>query len=226
MFAAHNFFSDPSWNDLWGEFVWDALKRLDEFLLQQKFSIEIEIPDSVHLERPELISIGKNTLIEPEVLIQGPCILGENCIVRHGALLRGGVLCGNRCVIGHASEVKHSILLDGSQAAHLNYVGDSILGKNVNLGAGVKCANLRFDRREVVVNRIKTGLMKFGSIIGDGCQIGCNAVLNPGTLVGPGCFSYPLLQLHGIIPSKMRIRGSGDELQIAPLEVAILDSLR
>jgi bifunctional N-acetylglucosamine-1-phosphate-uridyltransferase/glucosamine-1-phosphate-acetyltransferase GlmU-like protein len=113
--------------------------------------------------------------------------------VRHGDYVRPYVLTGKRCVIGHSTEVKHSILLDGAQAPHFNYVGDSILGKGVNLGAGVICANFRLDHGEVIVEvegkRFKTGLRKFGAILGDLSQIGCNSVLNPGVLLRKRTFS-------------------------------------
>ena len=219
--------------ELWqaDESVWMALHRISDYFQKQNiFAIEIEIPSSVHLEHPEQIAIGKGVILEPGVYIQGPCILGEGCVVRHGAYLRGGVICGKGCVIGHGSEVKQGILLDHVQVAHLAYVGDSILGNRVNLGAGVKCANLRLDRREVTItfegSKLGTGLKKFGCVIGDGTQIGCNVVLNPGTLVGPECASYPLINLHGVIPARTRIKGKSTDLDLAPLETAILEWLR
>lgn len=196
--------------DLWidGEPVWSPLLALREYLNKKNSCrIEIEIPNGVHLERPELISIGEGTILEPGVYIQGPCIIGKNCIIRHGAYIRESVICGDHCTIGHCAEIKHSILLDSANATHFVYVGDSILGNGVNLGAGVKCANLRLDRREVSVafdgNRIKTGLKKFGAIVGDGSQIGCNCVLNPGTLMAKNTIARPLQNLSGYVaPSK------------------------
>jgi NDP-sugar pyrophosphorylase family protein len=207
--------------DLWCEEdgVWIALQHLENYLHSfPSFKINIEIPDGVCVKNPEMVSIGEGTVLEPGVLIEGPCILGKDCHIRHGAFLRGGVLCGDRCVVGHSAEIKHSIFLDDVQAAHLNYVGDSILGNGVNLGAGVKCANLRLDRNEIAVHfegqKVQTGLKKFGCILGDGCQIGCNVVLNPGTLVGPNSISYPLLNLHGFIPANSRLKGKAHEYEI------------
>jgi UDP-N-acetylglucosamine diphosphorylase / glucose-1-phosphate thymidylyltransferase / UDP-N-acetylgalactosamine diphosphorylase / glucosamine-1-phosphate N-acetyltransferase / galactosamine-1-phosphate N-acetyltransferase len=233
--TAKDFFSLGSFahGDLWQEeeFVWKALSSLDAYF--QKFPFEakkIDVPSSVCLDRPEQILIGEGTILEPGVYIQGPCILGPGCIVRHGAYLRSGVICGKNCVIGHASEIKHSIFLNGVHVAHLVYVGDSILGNRVNLGAGVKCANLRLDRCEVKISseggKIGTGLKKMGAIIGDGCQIGCNTVINPGTLLGSDCASYPLLNLHGVIPPRTRIKNKNSELDLAPIEAAILNWLR
>ena len=170
-------------------YPWEALLKLIQYLESQKLGkIECPIPDGVYLVNPEQISIGKGTVVEPGALIKGPCLIGRDCEIRHGAYIRGGVLTGDRCVIGHATEVKGSILLDDVHAAHFNYVGDSILGNRVNLGAGVKLANVRLDEREV-----KTGLKKLGAILGDETQIGCNAVTNPGTVMGKGSLGYPCM---------------------------------
>lgn len=190
--------------DLWqeGKPVWSPLLYLDEYLRGQKFKIEIKIPKGVFLDRPDVIAIGKGAIIEPGVYIQGPCIIGKGAILRHGAYLRGGVVCGDHVVVGHSSEIKHAILMNFAAATHFTYVGDSILGNNVNLGAGVKCANLRLDRKE-----IRPGMKKFGACIGDRSQIGCNCVLNPGTLMGRGCTAYPLLNFGGKIAPHTQIQG-------------------
>src|SRR5579872_6009429 len=217
--------------DLWkeGEPVWSALFLLSEYLNRSALGkIEIKIPKGVHLENRELISIGKGTVIEPGVYIKGPCIIGKNCVIRHGAYIRESVVMGDSCVIGHSAELKHSILLDSAHAAHFVYVGDSILGNSVNLGAGVKCANVRLDKREVQFTfegkKFKTGLKKAGAILGDGAQIGCNCVLNPGTLIGKECVSYPLVNLGGYFPARSKIRpGSIEPLRRTAVE--ILDSV-
>lgn len=193
-------------------YVWEALERLSDYLKKQKLGkIEVEIPSSVHLVNPELISIGSGTVVEPGAYIQGPCIIGNNCQVRHGAYIRGDVIAGEACVIGHDTEIKHSILLDRANAAHFNYVGDSILGNGVNLGAGVKCANLKLDHSPVSVvvqgERYKTELKKLGAIIGDGAQLGCNSVTNPGTLIGRGAIVYPCVNVQGFVPEKGRAKG-------------------
>lgn len=187
------------------EFVWEALSRLTGYLEDLKLgNIETEIPAATHLVHPEKISIGKGTVVEPGVMIQGPCLIGPDCVIRHGAYLRGPVLIGRGCVVGHASEIKHSILLNGARAPHFNFVGDSILGNEVNLGAGVKLANSRFDKKSISVlfqnKKISTHLKKFGAIVGDQGKLGCNVVTNPGTFLGPFVFCYPNLAIQGCIP--------------------------
>lgn len=186
------------------EWVWEVLANIQPFLVSRQLGqIDVTIPEGVFLIQPELISIGKGSVIEPGAYIKGPCVIGENSIVRHGAYIRGDVVVGDRCVVGHATEVKNAVLLNDAHAAHFAYVGDSVLGNKVNLGAGVKCANVRLDRKDVNVHwndqRIATGLRKFGAIIGDGCQIGCNAVLNPGTIVEKGAVGFPCEVLSGVV---------------------------
>jgi UDP-N-acetylglucosamine diphosphorylase / glucose-1-phosphate thymidylyltransferase / UDP-N-acetylgalactosamine diphosphorylase / glucosamine-1-phosphate N-acetyltransferase / galactosamine-1-phosphate N-acetyltransferase len=153
LLSIENFFSlsEIPFGELFlkGEYAWQPLLHLEKFFNNQKLGkIEIKIPASVHLENPELISIGSGTVIEPGAYIKGPCILGKNCTVRHGAYLREFVLAADHCVIGHDTEIKHSILLSKATAAHFAYVGDSILGSHVNLGAGVKCANFRLEKKK------------------------------------------------------------------------------
>ena len=228
MFTPETFFSLESFahQSLWktGDPVWSALHSLNEYLKVATHQIEVEIPQGVYLENGDRISIGNGTLLDPGVYIQGPCIIGKNCTIRHGANLRGGVILGDGCVIGHGTEVKQSILLDGAHATHLCYVGDSILGAGVNLGAGVKCANLRLDRKEILISKVKTGLKKLGAIIGDGAQIGCNCVLNPGTLVGKEVVSHPLLNLGGYIPARSQV-ARGRDWNVAPSAGKILERL-
>ena len=180
--------------------VWETLKYLRPYLDNGRLGqIECEIPSKVTLVNSHKISIGKGTTLEPGAFIQGPCIIGNHCQIRHGAYLRPYLITGNHCVLGHSVELKHAILLDYACVAHFNYVGDSIIGNHVNLGAGVVCANLRLDRKEVVVQlgkkKARSGLKKLGAVIGDGSQIGCNSVINPGTLLrkktlSKACFSW------------------------------------
>lgn len=176
--------------------VWETLKGLKQFFKEIKLGlIECDIPSSATLINKELISIGEGSIVEPGAYIEGPCLIGKGCQVRHGAYLRSFVLTGNGCVLGHASEFKHSILLNHTHAAHFNYVGDSILGNHVNLGAGVICANFRLDHKEIRVevngNRFETGINKLGAIIGDHSQLGCNSVTNPGVLLRKKTYSLP-----------------------------------
>ncbi len=141
------------------------------------------------------IRIGKGVLIEPGALIKSPTIIGDRTEVRQGAYIRGNCLIGKQCVVGHVTEVKHSILMDRAQAGHFAYLGDSILGNQVNLGAGTKLANLRFIKGDVSIKTPdgleKTGLRKMGAILGDHVQTGCNTVTNPGTLLGKKSMVLP-----------------------------------
>lgn len=188
------------------EFVWDALRNLSAYLKEIPLGkIEIDLPEGVFLENPHLISIGKGTIVEPGAFIRGPTLIGRNCQIRHGAYLRGDVILEDGAVVGHSTEVKHSILLKRAHAAHFNYVGDSILGEDSNLGAGAICANFKLDHGKVSVRidgkKVETGLQKLGVILGDRSQIGCNTVMSPGTLIGKDVCCYPCMHLKGTIES-------------------------
>ena len=190
--------------------VWLALKEVERFFDFAKLGqIECDIPKSVTLVNPQLISIGKGTHIQPGAYLEGPCWIGKDCEVRHLAFVRAHTLIGDGCVIGHATEVKKAIFLNGAKAPHFNYVGDSILGNRVNLGAGVICANYRLDQEEITVNwgqeKVKTNLKKLGAIIGDDTFIGCNAVLNPGLILKKNSKVGPLKSVLGTHLRKERL---------------------
>lgn len=206
-FSLESFFLTPLLKEV---FIYDVLKKLPMYIANQKLGkIDIIIPENVYLENSHLISIGEGTIIEPGVYIKGPAIIGKNCKICHGAYIRENVILGDESVVGHNSEIKNSILFPRAHAAHFNYVGDSILGFETNLGAGVKCANLRFDKKEIILHikekKINTGLRKFGVILGDRSQIGCNSVTNPGTLIGMDVFCPPGIVIKGLISSKTKI---------------------
>lgn len=193
------------------DYPWLVLNYLEKYLRTLSLgTIEGDVSKAAHLINPELIYIGKGSVIEPGAYIQGPCWIGNNCVVRHGAYIRGNLLAGERSVIGHDTEVKNAIFLPGAHAAHFAYVGDTILGNGVNLGAGVKCANFKLDKKAVKVQIagefIETGMRKLGAMIGDNSQIGCNSVLNPGTLLGKEVNCYPCLNIGGWVPSKSLIK--------------------
>ncbi|MDO5673674.1 MAG: hypothetical protein Q4G66_01965 [bacterium] len=159
----------------------------------------------------EGIRIGKGVLVEPGALIKGPALIGDLSEIRQTAYLRGYCVIGRRAVVGHATEVKHSVFLDDAKAGHFAYLGDSILGHDVNLGAGTKCANLRFLPGNVMVDtangRVDSGLRKFGAILGDRVQTGCNSVTNPGTVMGPNCLLMPnATAASGVHPAKSLLR--------------------
>jgi NDP-sugar pyrophosphorylase family protein len=207
MFRADNFldlkqFSFPELFD-GEEQVWDALKRLPDFIRQHlkpaRLCTTIGVPYIA-----DDVFIGKGTVIEHGALIKGPAIIGENCQIRSSAYVRGNVIVVNDCVLGNASEFKNSVLFNGVQVPHFSYVGDSILGFKAHLGAGVILSNAKSMKGNVTVkygNDIDTGLRKFGAIIGDGCDIGCNCVLNPGSIIGRNTVLYPNILWRGVCPA-------------------------
>lgn len=148
--------------------------------------------------------------IAPTACIVGPCVIGAGTQVRHGAYIRGGVLAGENCVVGNSTELKNVILFDGVQVPHYNYVGDSILGFRAHMGAGSVCSNVRADKRPVRICEQKTGLRKCGAMLGDYAEIGCNAVLNPGTIVGRRSRVYPLSCVRGVVPEDCIYKNNGE----------------
>ena len=200
------------------EFPWEALPKIVDYLKNYPLGkINVKVPLTAHLVNPESITIGEGSIVEPGAFIRGPCLIGKNCTIRNGAYIRGNFIAGDGCVIGHDTEVKNSIFLQNVHAAHFAYVGDSVLGNGVNLGAGVKCANLKLDRGLVSIyfehKKVCTGLKKFGAILGDETQIGCNVVTNPGTLMGKAVHCHPCINPGGFIPSKTTVK-SGTTLRM------------
>jgi UDP-N-acetylglucosamine diphosphorylase / glucose-1-phosphate thymidylyltransferase / UDP-N-acetylgalactosamine diphosphorylase / glucosamine-1-phosphate N-acetyltransferase / galactosamine-1-phosphate N-acetyltransferase len=178
-------------------FPWEALSRISDYL-------ELQINQKntpANLTKKNNVLIGKGTIIDKGAVIKGRVIIGENCFVESASLIRGDCIIGDNVQIGHGVELKHSIVLNNSSIAHLNYVGDSIIGNNVNISGGAIVANFRLDKGEIAVNiegqKINTELIKFGAIIGDGSVIGVNSVLNPGTILGKNCIVYPLTSVRG-----------------------------
>lgn len=184
------------------EHPWDALAHIQTFLERHLHAIEVVVENSV-IRNKEKVSIGRGTKIDPYVLIEGPVIIGNDCEIRQGAYIRPGTIIGDRVVIGHATEVVRSIVLADAKLPHFNYVGDSIVGRRVNLGAGVRAANLRFDGKEIVIKvdgvKIPTGRKKLGALIGDDVMIGCNTVLNPGTIILPETLVKPGVVVGGVV---------------------------
>ena len=189
-----------------------------EYLLKVTYPWEIipEIKDIVlrlipTLDKDEYLCYGqdifvhKSAKVAPTALLCSPCIIGPNSEIRHCAYIRGSVIIGQDCVIGNSCEIKNSILFDHVEVPHFNYVGDSILGYHSHMGAGAIASNIKADRSEVIVKdkeeNIPTNLIKFGTILGDYVEIGCNSVLNPGTIVGRNTTIYPLSNVRGVIDS-------------------------
>lgn len=180
------------------ENAWEVLKRLNSFII----SLFDKGIVKENYQGKKYVFVGDGSQVLDEALIIGPCVIGKNSVIGHASLLRENCLIGDNVHIGHGVEVKNSLFFNDSRASHLNYIGDSIIGKSVNIAGGAMLANYRFDQKSVIVKyqeeKMNTGLLKFGSIIADNCQIGVNAVLNPGTILGKGCVVYPLTSVRGV----------------------------
>lgn len=189
------------------ERAWEVLPRLAAYIASRGQPAPIA-------SRPAhigpLVWIGENTVIEEGARIIGPAIIGRNCQIRHGAYIRENVIVGDDCVVGNSCELKNSVLFNGCQVPHFNYVGDSILGHGAHLGAGSILSNVKSLPGTVTVDTVDahggpldTGLRKFGALIGDHAEIGCNAVLNPGSIIGRRAVIYPLTNWRGVLPADM-----------------------
>ncbi len=207
-------------------YVWEALSKVGRFALEYIMSVDGDntifgvVMEGAHIDDRNAVVIGEGTTVEPGAFIQGPAIIGKNCQIRHGAYIRGDVVIGNNCIVGHSSELKNAIMLDTAQCPHFAYVGDSILGRKVNLGAGTKLSNLpvvsekdpvtgKRPSVKVTIDGVEydTGLAKFGAVIGDGTQTGCNVVTNPGCLIGRNTLIYPNASLKkGYYPDNQIIK--------------------
>ncbi len=195
------------------EYAWQALDKISKYLKESTLGYhQGDISPQAFLENPDQISIGIGSVVEPGAYIQGPCIIGNYCTIRHGAYLRGNTITGDHCVIGHTTEVKGSIFLNHAQAAHFSYVGDSIIGNYVNLGAGAKLANLLFRKKNIKIpiqdGIIDTDRRKLGAILGDHSQIGCNSVTNPGTILKKSSCVHPCINVGGIVSEEYVIKGN------------------
>lgn len=192
-----------------GQPVWAALAGLSELLAEATRGAGAPGGFAGSWFAGDVI-LGVGVKVEPGVFVQGPAIIGDRVELRQGCYVRGDVLVGADAVVGHCSELKHAILWPKAKAPHFNYVGDSILGRDVNLGAGTICSNVNLAKGHVVVRsgggRQDTGLRKLGAILGDGCQTGCNVVLNPGTLAERDCRFLPLTSAAGHFKAGTTVR--------------------
>ena len=188
------------------EFAWDALKKIESHLAAN-LKPELRNISEGKAFIGEKVFIGEGTVVEGGVMIKGPAIIGRNCQIRHNAYIRENVIIGDGCVVGNSSELKNSLLFNGAQVPHYNYIGDSILGHKAHLGAGVKISNFKLFPGNILVELdgapFDTGLRKFGALLGDGAEAGCNAVLNPGSILGRGAVIYPNVFWRGILPANM-----------------------
>jgi len=201
--------------------VWTAISRIAGYLeerLERGGSIRREGTIDPRAVVGDRVHVGPGAVIEANAIVKGPAWIGSDTVVRSGAYLRENVIVGSGCVLGNSSEFKNCLLFNRCEVPHFNYVGDSILGFRVHLGAGVICSNVRLDRASVKVRdgeagMIDTGLRKFGAIIGDRTEIGCNTVLSPGSILGRDCIVYPLTSWQGVLPER-RIAKSHGELRV------------
>ncbi len=190
---------------------WEWLPRIAEALasLPTPEPLPATLPAGVHISGK--VWLHSTVRLPTHATIIGPVWLGPDSEIRPGAFIRGNVITGAGCVLGNSCEYKNALLLDGVQTPHYNYVGDSLLGNRAHLGAGAICSNLRLDQREVIVRladgkRAATGLRKFGAVVGDGAEVGCNAVLNPGTLLGQRALVSPCMAFSGYLASNTLAR--------------------
>jgi len=185
------------------EYPWEALSGIGDFILELGKSL----PTGEYEKRGEDVWIHKTAKIYPNNYIAGPCVIGPETEVRPGAFIRGKALVGANCVVGNSTELKNVILFDNVQVPHYNYVGDSILGYKSHMGAGSLTSNVKSDKTLVTVRagaeKLETGLKKFGAMLGDHVEVGCNTVLNPGTVIGKNSRIYPLSMVRGFVPSGM-----------------------
>ena len=188
------------------EYPWELLSQIKDYI----FDLFKNKPEGYTFLK-ENVLVGENVKIYPGVTIEGPTVIGSGSELRPGAFIRGSVITGEGCVIGNSSELKNCILLDGVQVPHYNYVGDSVLGNRAHLGAGSICSNLKSDGKNVIIHadtEYETGLRKVGAFLGDGADVGCGCVLNPGTVIGKNTSVYPMTALRGIYPKDSIVKGA------------------
>jgi UDP-N-acetylglucosamine diphosphorylase / glucose-1-phosphate thymidylyltransferase / UDP-N-acetylgalactosamine diphosphorylase / glucosamine-1-phosphate N-acetyltransferase / galactosamine-1-phosphate N-acetyltransferase len=200
------------------EYAWQALGKLRAY-------VERNLRPALHNRCEgvafigERVFIGEGTVVEDGAMIKGPAIIGRNCQIRHNAYIREAVILGDNCVVGNSTELKNAVLFNDAVAPHFNYVGDSILGCKAHLGAGVVLSNVKSLPGNVTVELegqpCDTGLRKFGALLGDGAEIGGNAVLNPGAIIGRGAVIYPGVNWRGILPANRIAKNQ------APIEVVV-----
>lgn len=182
-------------------YPWEALKGISEFIITLGKTLSADEYDNPS----ENVWVHKTAKVFPTAYLGAPCIIGANTEVRHGAFIRGSALVGENCVVGNSVELKNVILFDNVQTPHYNYVGDSILGYKSHMGAGSITSNVKSDKTNVVVKtgdeQIETGIKKIGAMLGDFVEVGCNSVLNPGTVIGRNSNIYPTSCVRGVIPS-------------------------
>ena len=190
------------------DYPWQALKGIKDLILALGPTL-----GSDYIETAPTVWVHKTATVAPSAYLGAPCIIGAGTEVRHCAFIRGSALVGDNCVVGNSVELKNVILFDNVQVPHFNYVGDSILGYKSHMGAGSVTSNVKSDQTLVVVKngaeQIPTGLKKFGAMLGDHVEVGCNSVLNPGTVVGRNSNIYPTSCVRGVVPERSIYKTGG-----------------
>jgi NDP-sugar pyrophosphorylase family protein len=205
------------------DYVWQALGESLRRYIAEHVGGEVRgtVMEGAWIDPVNAVFIGTGTVVEPGAMVKGPTIIGRDCEVRQGAYIRGNVIVGDHCVVGHATEMKGAVMLNHAEAGHFAYIGDTIVGNHVNFGAGTKCANLKMLPGNVAVKtpegKIDTGLRKFGAILGDGVELGCNSVTSPGTILGKRCVVYPCTNVGGVIAADTIVKHR-QPLELAPRE--------
>ncbi len=204
------------------EYAWEALKKIQAYL-------QTNLRPGLHNHCEgvafigEQVFIGEGTLVEDGVMIKGPAIIGRNCEIRHNAYIREQVIIGDNCVVGNSCEIKNALLFNHAVAPHFNYVGDSIIGYKAHLGAGAKISNFKLTRGNIAVEMngkpFDTGLRKFGELLGDNTDIGCNAVLNPGSIIGRGSIIYPNTNWRGVLRPNMIVKNQAAQQEVSRKEI-------
>ena len=199
------------------EYPWQALKGLGDFI--KTLGERLEKED--YAEISPQVWVHKSAKIAPTAYLSAPCIIGAETEIRHCAYIRGNALIGKGCVVGNSVELKNCILFDGAQVPHFNYIGDSILGYKAHFGAGAITSNVKSDKMPVVIRcgeeKAVTGLKKVGAFVGDYAEIGCNSVLNPGTVVGRNSQIYPLSCVRGTVLENRIYKNTGVQVEKAVL---------
>ena len=189
-------------------YPWEALKGIKEMIV----SLGNALDPAQYTQVADQVWVHNTAKVAPTAYLGAPCIIGTNTEVRHGAFVRGAALVGENCVVGNSVELKNVILFDNVQVPHYNYVGDSILGYKSHMGAGSITSNVKSDKSLVVIYtdpEIPTGIKKVGAMLGDNVEVGCNSVLNPGTVIGRGSNVYPLSCVRGVIPANSIYKTGG-----------------
>jgi NDP-sugar pyrophosphorylase family protein len=195
-------------------YAWEGLKRIKIYLQENlKPALHHTLEGRAHIGAQ--VFIGEGTVVEDGAFIKGPAIIGRNCVIRHNAYIREDVIVGNNCVLGNSCEFKNVLMFNNAQVPHFSYVGDSILGYKAHLGAGANISNLKLIPENIFLEKegipYDTGLRKFGALLGDNTDIGCNAVLNPGSIIGRGSVIYPNVSWRGVLPSNMLVKNKSQQ---------------